>query len=230
MLYKPTPPICSGGGVISKSISIFNHLQQVENGPFKLEYSNKQGSTTFANYMFSFFLNTDWGSIATINSREPMKGYPFSNVISFSDGDSAASSTGTPYFYVTDMDLSQIDINAKNQMCLSMTLAEGDYCSKTGYDPQDPPCPRLILTGSTEKIPKGSPEYAKAKLFLFSRHPRMATWPAWHFFYFTKMKLENIILLAQFGGATTVSVKDYYNATLIEKYEFISVFQKYIHQ
>ena len=44
------------------------------------------------------------------------------------------------------------------------------------------------------------------------------------------MKLENIILLAQFGGATTVSVKDYYNATLIEKYEFISVFQKYIHQ
>ena len=42
------------------------------------------------------------------------------------------------------------------------------------------------------------------------------------------MKLENIVLLAHFGGATTVSVNDYYNATVIEKYEFISVFQKYI--
>ena len=155
-----------------------------------------------------------------------MKGYPFSNVISFSDGTSAESSTGTPYFYDTDMDLSQIDINANNQISLSMTLAEGDYCSKSAYDPQDPPCPRIILTGSIEKIPNFSLERVKAEWFLFTRHPGMITWPIWHFFYFAKMKLENIILLAQFGGSTTVSVESYYNATIVKKDEFVSLLAK----
>ena len=54
------------------------------------------------------------------------------------------------------MDFSQIDINTNNEISLSMKLAEGNYCSKREYDPQDPPCPRLILTGSTEKIPNFS--------------------------------------------------------------------------
>ena len=184
-----------------------------------------QGISKFS-LPFILSLNTDWGSIATITSREPMKGYPFSNVISFSDGTSAESSTGTPYFYDTDMDLSQIDINANNQISLSMTLAEGDYCSKSAYDPQDPPCPRIILTGSIEKIPNFSLERVKAEWFLFTRHPGMITWPIWHFFYFAKMKLGNIILLAQFGGSTTVSVESYYNATIVKKDEFVSLLAK----
>ena len=54
----------------------------------------------------------------------------------------------------------------------------------------------------------------------------MITWPIWHFFYFAKMKLENIILLAQFGGSTTVSVESYYNATIVEKDEFVSLLPK----
>ena len=37
-----------------------------------------------------------------------------------------------------------------------MKLAESNYCSKRGHDPQDSPCPRLILTGSAEKIPNFS--------------------------------------------------------------------------
>lgn len=159
-----------------------------------------------------------------------MQGHPFSNVISFSDGDSVESSTGTPYFYVTDLDMSQKDINAKNQMCLSMTLAEGDYCSKHGCDPESPKCPRLILSGKMEKIPDSSPEHDKAKKFLFARHPNMKYWPPWHGFHFTKMILENIIILAQYGGAVTVSAKDYYDANITERQEFISVFQKYFSQ
>ena len=159
-----------------------------------------------------------------------MKGYPFSNVISFSDGDSAESSTGIPYFYVTNLDMSQKDIIAKNQMCLSMTLAEGDYCSKHGCDPESPLCPKLILSGSMENIPRSSPEYEKAKKFLFSRHPNMAKWPRFHMFHFTKMILENIIVLAQYGGAKTVPAKDYYDANVTGKQEFISIFQKHFSQ
>ena len=104
------------------------------------------------NFIFFFFLLSDWGSIATINSREPMSGFPFSNVLSFADGYTSETSTGTPYFFVTDMEMSQQDLNENNQMSLSMTLAESDYCSLNGYDPQDPPCPRLILTGSIGKL------------------------------------------------------------------------------
>ena len=57
---------------------------------------------------FFLFHYTDWGSIATISTREEILGFPFSNVVSFADGIDAETATGTPYFYVTDMEMSQI--------------------------------------------------------------------------------------------------------------------------
>ena len=59
-----------------------------------------------------------------------------------------------------------------------MTLAQGEYCSENGYDPQDPPCPRLILSGSISKIEADSAEENFAKEALFTRHPSMANWPS----------------------------------------------------
>ena len=50
--------------------------------------------------------------------------------MSFSDGISPATSTGIPYMYFTDMEMSVHDLKCKNQMTLSMTLAQGDYCSR----------------------------------------------------------------------------------------------------
>ena len=104
---------------------------------------------------------------------------------------------------------------------------KGEYCNQNGYDPQDPPCPRLILTGSIEKIPEESPEFALARLYLFTRHPSMINWPSGHLFYFAKMNLQNILLLANFGGAATVSVEDFYNASLVDKNEMISLFSRW---
>ena len=78
----------------------------------------------------------DWGSIATISCRDPTKGFPFSNVMSFSDGISPATSTGIPYMYFTDMEMSVHDLKCKNQMTLSMTLAQGDYCSRQNLGTQ----------------------------------------------------------------------------------------------
>ena len=171
-----------------------------------------------------------------------MSGFPFSNVLSFADGYTSETSTGTPYFFVTDMEMSQQDLNENNQMSLSMTLAESEYCSLNGYDPQDPPCPRLILTGSIgklsivivvmeaivrmflfflwisfffiEKIPEEDPEVDMARTSLFSRHPSMQYWPEGHGFYFAKMKIEHVILLASFGGAMDVPLADYFNASV----------------
>ena len=56
--------------------------------------------------------------------------------MSFSDGISPATSTGIPYMYFTDMEMSVHDLKCKNQMTLSMTLAQGDYCSRQNLGTQ----------------------------------------------------------------------------------------------
>ena len=49
--------------------------------------------------------------MATISVRDPTKGFPFSNVISMSDGTLDGKSTGIPYFYMTDMEMSTHDLH-----------------------------------------------------------------------------------------------------------------------
>ena len=48
--------------------------------------------------------------MATICSRDPLKGFPFSNTFSVSDGASVAKSTGIPYFYVPSLEMSVHDL------------------------------------------------------------------------------------------------------------------------
>jgi len=51
----------------------------------------------------------DWASMATISTHEPVKGQPFSNVFSISDGP-VGNGTGTPYMYLTHMEISVQDL------------------------------------------------------------------------------------------------------------------------
>ncbi|XP_067298445.1 protein CREG1 isoform X2 [Pseudorasbora parva] len=51
----------------------------------------------------------DWASMATISTHEPVKGQPFSNVFSISDGP-AGNGTGTPYMYLTHLEISVQDL------------------------------------------------------------------------------------------------------------------------
>lgn len=157
---------------------------------------------------------SDWASMATISARDPIKGFPFSNVFSISDGSTRLLASGIPYFYFTDMEMSVHDIHANNQISLAMTLAQSDYCSRQGLDPQDPPCARVILSGTTSRLHAGSEEEDFAKEAVFSRHPNMKDYPKDHTFYFAKMNIEHVCLLAWFGGATHVPLEDYFNATL----------------
>jgi hypothetical protein len=59
--------------------------------------------------------------MATISVREPTKGFPFSNVISMSDGTLDGKSTGIPYMYMTDMEMSTHDLH------VSLTTNSSDY-------------------------------------------------------------------------------------------------------
>ena len=56
------------------------------------------------------FPKIEWTSIATICTRDPLKGYPFSNTFSVSDGATVAKSTGIPYFYVPSLEMSVHDL------------------------------------------------------------------------------------------------------------------------
>lgn len=82
------------------------------------------------------------------------------------------------------------------------------------YDPEDPRCAHVILTGRFTKLTPGSDEEQFAKHALFSRHPIMPDWPDGHHWFFAKLDIVNILLLDFFGGAVTVPVTDYFNAQL----------------
>lgn len=51
----------------------------------------------------------EWTSMSTISTHEPLVGYPFVNVFSVSDGP-VGNSTGIPYFFLTDMEISMQDL------------------------------------------------------------------------------------------------------------------------
>ena len=75
--------------------------------------------------------------MATFSSREPFTDYPTANVFSMADGP-VDSSSGIPYFYLTEMELSVHDLNKNNRASITMSLAQGDYCKENNLDPEDP--------------------------------------------------------------------------------------------
>jgi len=158
---------------------------------------------------------SDWVAMATISSRANFTDYPTANVFSMADGP-VDHSTGVPYFYLTEMELSVHDLNKNNRASLSMSLAQGDYCKNKGYDPEDPRCAHIIMTGRIVKVDPDTDagEYSFAHNGLFSRHPAMDTWPAGHGWFVAKMQIENILLLDFFGGAKTIDIADYLKLNL----------------
>ncbi|KAL0204456.1 hypothetical protein M9458_002474, partial [Cirrhinus mrigala] len=60
--------------------------------------------------MARFVVNKcDWASMATISTHDPVKGQPFSNAFSISDGP-VGNGTGTPYMYLTHLEISVQDL------------------------------------------------------------------------------------------------------------------------
>jgi len=150
---------------------------------------------------------SDWVSIATISSRDPIMDYPFSNVKTTSDGSSPSVARGIPYFYLSPMDLSSMDIWKNPKASLSYTLADF-WCKEQGMIAQDPQCPRLLVTGEIVRV-DDEEETEFAKDALFTRYPAMGYWPDDHGFFFAKLVPESILLLDQFGGAADISLDEY---------------------
>ncbi|XP_050349211.1 protein CREG1 [Nymphalis io] len=158
--------------------------------------------------------NCDWASIATISTLPAIEGFPFSNVKSVVDG-SMANSTGIPYFYMSPLDFTARDLSKNTRATILVSLEQTRYCENQKYDPEDPRCTRLMLSGKMKKIKESTNEYTFAKAALFERHPAMANFPADHDWFIAKMKIAQIAMVDWFGGAKYVPVKDYlaYNYT-----------------
>lgn len=154
---------------------------------------------------------SEWASVATISTADPIVGYPFANIVSVSDGP-VNEASGIPYIYITRMDLTGHDLLSDPRATISLSEAQSDYCHNAGYDPEDPRCARVLLSGSIVEVKNGSAEAAFARTALFSRHPEMEFWPAGHHFFFAKLNISHIYVLDYFGGASEVSVEEYYSA------------------
>ncbi|KAJ8914597.1 hypothetical protein NQ315_017302 [Exocentrus adspersus] len=157
--------------------------------------------------------NSDWVSIATISTQKSIKGYPFVGLKSLSDGPTT-NSTGIPYLYMTKMDVSGSDLEVDSRVTIMATLAQSDYCRTQDFDPQDPRCAKLIITGEYIKIDKSSLEYKFGQDSLFSRHPVMKSWPKDHEFFVAKVDPIQIDVLDFFGGIKHVTKEDYFNVNI----------------
>ncbi|MPC45175.1 Protein CREG1 [Portunus trituberculatus] len=135
-------------------------------------------------------------------------------ILSVSDGP-VDKSSGTPYAYITRLDLCGKDLLTDDRASLAVSEAQSDYCKKVDLDPEDPRCARVLLSGTVEEVKNGTSEAEFAKEALFSRHPVMKTWPQKnHNWIFVKMNIKNIYVFDYFGGVRNVAVEDYYNAEL----------------
>ncbi|XP_034550445.1 protein CREG2 [Notolabrus celidotus] len=154
--------------------------------------------------------SSDWGHLATISTQDKIKGIPFGNIFSVSDGP-LDNSTGVIYFYVTPMDYTVTDLKNNPYASLTFSEAEGEFCRQMVYDPEDPRCARLTLTGKMVEV---APEdLAFAKEAMFSRHPVMAKWPVGHKWFFMRLELIQIWLQDWVGGVSLIPLEDYFKAT-----------------
>lgn len=151
---------------------------------------------------------SDWGVLSTISIH--LKGMPWGNVASFSDG-AVGSSGGTPYFYLSKMDPTPNDIDSDPRCSLSLSEAPLGSCGKR--DAENPTCARLTLSGKMKEVTdKQELEYASHALF--SKHPEMPDWPKGHRWVFYKLEIADIFLIDYYGGAKPITVDEYYQGSV----------------
>ncbi|XP_010878855.1 protein CREG2 [Esox lucius] len=166
-----------------------------------------QQTARTARYMSHY---SDWGHLATISTQDKIKGLPFGNVLSVSDGP-MDNSTGVLYFYVTPKDNMVADLRSFPFASLTFSEAEGDFCRQLVYDPGDLRCARLTLTGKMVDV--GPEEVEFARRAMFSRHPAMRKWPVEHKWFFMKLELTQVWLQDWVGRVSLISLEDYFKAT-----------------
>jgi len=168
----------------------------------------------------------DWGFLSTTSTRSDAStiGDPFGNPYSF-----AVSSGGVPYLFASMLDASMVDAfgakPAKPRASLALSEAEitdpdpvtRQYCSIGTYigDPENPPCARLVLSGTLVKLEANSSEGTAARKVLFERHPSFAEYPPSHDFFVAKLDIDGVWLIDFYGGAAIIPPAQYFGARVL---------------
>lgn len=160
--------------------------------------------------------NMTWGVMSTTSTLPGVLGTAFGNPVSFAD-----SGDGTPVFCVTALDQSIKDLAVDPRM--SLTVSEADSktaaCSSVlGGDAENPPCARLVLSGSFAKVTDDD-EWASAARALNASHPAMDSWGCFggdvnthgHDFFLAKMRPTQVWLINMYGGAAVMTASEYYS-------------------
>ncbi|XP_044742890.1 protein CREG1 [Chrysoperla carnea] len=163
--------------------------------------------------------NSDYTSISTVSSIPSIAGYPFVSITSISDGP-VQNGTGVTYMYLPEIDFTGMDVEKDNRVSLMMSLIEGNYCTDNKYDPEDPRCSHVMMSGRFVKVKNGTEEHKFAQDTLFQRHPIMSSWPADHGFFIAKVDFEFIAVQDMFGGPLIVKPADYFAVTPKQLYKY----------
>jgi len=153
---------------------------------------------------------SDWGVIGTISTHFGRQGLPFTNVMSFCDGP-LDNSTGIPYAYVVDLDVSMQDVKKNDNVSVTLTEMETEYCLSKHYDAEDPRCARVTLFGKLLPV-KDEREKHFALKAIFSRHPYLKIGEKFHAFYPVKLQIDSVWMMDYFGGGSLVPLKEYFDA------------------
>ncbi|XP_018365661.1 PREDICTED: protein CREG1 [Trachymyrmex cornetzi] len=200
-LYKPVEfPTRSIGFDDDREVQLRGRTRTLQNSPTP---------AAMARYIVN---QADWGAVATISTRKDIPSFPVANLVSIADGP-IGGGTGIPYMYLTPLDYTAQDLVKDHRATVFVSLAQGDYCKNKGYDPMDPRCARVLLTGKIKAVKNETHEVVE-QLF-FGRHPKLRNMPADHKFFLAELDISTIALLDTFGGPKYISVDDYLNTPTI---------------
>merc|ERR1712232_111368 len=141
----------------------------------------------------------------------------FGNIISVSDGQGYADSTGVIYTYLPTLDATYEDLMVDSRV--SVTFSEKPLGG--GHAPgclfgtaESPPCVRLTIQGRMTPVPEANKTTAMD--CLLKRHPEMASWGGAHNFipfWIAPESITEFFLIPFYGGAVHFSVEEYLKAT-----------------
>ena len=185
--------------------------KEAEEGPNPFPHQSKAAAAQTARWLVH---SADWGTLSSLASSGAgaNPSAVAATTASISDG-AAGASTGRLWFYL--MGGEGVEAGG-DSWAAALTLSEAQVHSNTcessygKFDPEDPMCAKLTLSGTMQ--PATGADIAEGRAALFARHPQMKSWPASHGFTVYELVISDMWMIDFYGGAQAIAPTDYFNA------------------
>jgi len=152
--------------------------------------------------------HTNWG---TLQWLEAVEGDEDAGAVAQSMVASYGESDGRIFYY-----LPSIDFEFKGSLTLSEAAVDpsqfdGAKCGPDGaLDPEDPRCAKLTISGTISPCGDDTKEFGLQTLY--ASHPQMESWPEDHGFIVHEMQIEQLWMIANYGGGGFLAPQEYTTA------------------